>query len=104
MTVGIFCHIAFMLNRLKKGQLTAPFPGKESFLKKYPGVISHVSRECRNLGIDYGVVIPQDEICYISAFFTRENIMEPSSPFGGMDNRELKTDNGRGLETARMEM
>ncbi|MDR1469808.1 MAG: sigma 54-interacting transcriptional regulator [Spirochaetaceae bacterium] len=75
MTVGIFCHIAFMLNRLKKGQLTAPFPGKEGFLEKYPGVIDHASRECRNLGIDYGVVIPQDEICYIAAFFTRENIM-----------------------------
>ncbi|MDR0637676.1 MAG: sigma 54-interacting transcriptional regulator [Spirochaetaceae bacterium] len=75
MTVGIFCHIAFMLNRLKKGQFTAPFPGKEGFLKKYPGVIAHVRRECQNLGIDYGVVIPQDEICYIAAFFTRENIM-----------------------------
>jgi transcriptional regulatory protein LevR len=75
MTVGIFCHVAFMMNRLKKGQFTAPFPGKESFLKKYPGVMDLVSRECRNLGMDYGVIIPQDEICYITAFFTRENIM-----------------------------
>jgi transcriptional regulatory protein LevR len=75
MTVGIFCHIAFMMNRLKKGQFTPPFPGKEAFLKKYPLVIDSVSRECRNFDVNYGVIIPQDEICYIAAFFTRENIM-----------------------------
>jgi transcriptional regulator with AAA-type ATPase domain/transcriptional regulatory protein LevR len=76
MTIGVFCHIAFMMNRLKKGQFTAPFPGKEAFLKKYPGVIDLVSRECRNFDMNYGVIIPLDEICYIAAFFTRENIME----------------------------
>jgi transcriptional regulator with AAA-type ATPase domain/transcriptional regulatory protein LevR len=76
MTIGIFCHIAFMMNRLKKGQFTAPFPGKEGFLRKYPVVIDLVSRECRNFDRNYGVTIPPDEICYIAAFFTRENIMQ----------------------------
>jgi transcriptional regulator with AAA-type ATPase domain/transcriptional regulatory protein LevR len=75
MTVGIFCHIAFMINRLKKGQFTVPFPGKEGFLKKHPAVIDLVDRECRNLGMIYGVAVPPDEICYITAFFTKENIL-----------------------------
>ncbi|AEF86930.1 sigma-54 factor interaction domain protein [Treponema primitia ZAS-2] len=78
--VGTFCHIAFMMNRLKKEESVAPFPGKEGFLKKFPQVISAVGRECRFLGTKYGVTIPLDEICYIAAFFTKEDIFSPAAP------------------------
>lgn len=73
MMTGIFSHLIFMLNRLKKSDTMPLFPNKESMHKRYPGVVAAVERECRMLGKYFNVVISDDEICYIAAFFTKEN-------------------------------
>lgn len=78
MMVGIFSHLVFMLNRLKKGIEPPLFPNKEALYKKYPGVVATVEHECRLLGQQFGVQISGDEICYISAFFTKENFNQIS--------------------------
>lgn len=79
MMVGIFSHLIFMLNRLKKGDSTPLFPNKEAIRKKYPGVIAKVERKCRLLGRHFHVDISDDEVCYISAFFTKENFNQLTS-------------------------
>lgn len=74
MMVGILSHLLFMLNRLKKGEAAPVYPNKKILHYKYPGVVAQVERASRNLGRRFGVEIPEDEICYIAAFFTKEQL------------------------------
>lgn len=82
MMVGILSHLLFMLNRLKKGVKAPLYPNKEILYHKYPGVVAQVDRAARNLGQQIGVDIPDDEICYIAAFFTREKLIQTPTTWG----------------------
>ncbi|MGL5437216.1 MAG: sigma 54-interacting transcriptional regulator [Lachnospiraceae bacterium] len=76
MMVGILSHLLFMLNRLKKGEIAPLYPNKEILHQKYPGVVSQVAKACDALGRRFKVQIPDDEICYVAAFFTREKMFQ----------------------------
>lgn len=77
MLVGILSHLIFMINRLKNGQETPVYPNKEGLYRKYPGVVTLVERECRHFEQVFPIQIPEDEIYYISAFFTKEDLLHP---------------------------
>jgi transcriptional regulatory protein LevR len=74
MLVGVFCHIGCMLDRLKHGESVGVFPDKGALLEKYPAETRLIEQECRRLSELYGVQIPQDEVCYILVFFTKESL------------------------------
>jgi transcriptional regulatory protein LevR len=74
MLVGVFCHIGCMLDRLKHGESVGIFPDKRTLLEKYPNETKLIEQECRHLSELYGVHIPQDEVCYVLAFFTKESL------------------------------
>jgi transcriptional regulatory protein LevR len=74
MLVGVFCHIGCMLDRLKHGESVGIFPDKQALLEKYPNEIRLIEQECRHLSELYRVEIPQDEVCYILVFFTKESL------------------------------
>ncbi len=76
MTVGVFCHVAFMLDRLKKKIPVRPFSGKIAFRETNSSAIARTERECARLGRRYQVVIPDDEVCYITALFLRQDFLD----------------------------
>ena len=86
MMVGILSHLLFMLNRLKKGETAPLYPNKEILHQKYPGVVYQIAQACGYLGRNFGVHIPDDEICYIAAFFTREKIFQTPVTWGSIPN------------------
>lgn len=75
MLIGCFCHIGCMLDRLKRGEPTSRFPKKQQLMDKYPNEIAQIQKHCNTLGQEYEVEIPDDEICYLTAFFTRADIL-----------------------------
>lgn len=82
MMVGILSHLLFMLNRLKKGESAPIYPNKEVLHRKYPGVVGQVERASRSLGRRFGVEIPDDEVYYIAAFFTKEKLFRTPATWG----------------------
>lgn len=74
MLIGVFCHMACMLDRLKRGEKAGEFTKKESLMKNHEREVKLISHECFELGKKYNVEIPMDEIYYLAAFFTEEDL------------------------------
>ncbi|MDR3174206.1 MAG: sigma 54-interacting transcriptional regulator [Treponema sp.] len=72
MTIGMFCHISCMIDRLLRGGQTEAFPGREEWMRKYPQEIELVRQECESLAAVCDVQIPLDEVCYLLMFYKRE--------------------------------
>ena len=86
MMVGVLSHLLFMLNRLKKGDTAPLYPNKEILHQKYPGVVFQVAQACGYLGRRFGVDIPDDEICYVAAFFTKEIMFQTPVTWSQISN------------------
>lgn len=71
--IGVFCHIGCMIDRLKGNVPVSRFPGKECFISGHEKRIRIVKKSCTDLEEKCGVVIPDDELCYIASFFIPEN-------------------------------
>lgn len=69
--IGIVYHMASMLDRLKAGKKVADFPSKNEFIKKNYHDYQIVSAQLEGIGKKYGVIIPEDEVCYILSFFKK---------------------------------
>lgn len=74
MQVGVFCHVGCMLDRLTAGQPVALFPEAEEMMARYPKEILLIRKECERLARRYRVEIPNDEICYLAAFYTKTDL------------------------------
>lgn len=73
--IGAFCHIGCMLDKLKCGDAINPFLNKEAISQKYPDEIAIVQRECQRLGTKYNVTIPLEEVCRITTFFVKDDMV-----------------------------
>lgn len=82
MMVGILSHLLFMLNRLKKGKQTPIYPSKNTIYRKYPGVVAQIEQASQRLQEQFNVKISEDEICYIAAFFTKEELFSRADTWG----------------------
>ncbi|MBM7690545.1 hypothetical protein BCR24_15990 [Enterococcus ureilyticus] len=72
--VGLACHVVCMIDRLKKGKSVSSFPKTLAFKKKYSAEIASVRKNSQFLETYYAIVIPEDEIFYITAFFMNESL------------------------------
>jgi transcriptional regulatory protein LevR len=70
---GIFCHIACMVDRLKKGQSVQPFSGMKQFIEERQQLVETVKYEAANFEKIFSIAIPDDEICYLASFFHPDN-------------------------------
>jgi transcriptional regulatory protein LevR/transcriptional regulator with AAA-type ATPase domain len=73
--VGLSCHVICMIDRLLQGQEVSTFPQSQDFKEKYSQEIGQVQLNCQFLETYYGIMIPQDEILYITAFFMNESFL-----------------------------
>jgi len=71
-TIGVILHIAFMISKLKSGEIPVEYPDKEEFITEniyYYNII----KECFIfLCNKYSVEISDNEICYVMKFFLYE--------------------------------
>jgi transcriptional regulator with AAA-type ATPase domain/transcriptional regulatory protein LevR len=75
MLIGVFCHLGCMVDRLKRGEGVKAFPGRQALTDRYPIQVEIIRRECGRLAELCGVEIPPDEICYMTAFFMKEDLI-----------------------------
>ncbi|MGX7262355.1 sigma 54-interacting transcriptional regulator [Enterococcus crotali] len=73
--VGLACHVVCMIDRLKQGKNVSSFPKSSVFQSKYTSEINSVEKNCQFLETYYAVIIPKDEVFYITAFFMNESLM-----------------------------
>ncbi|XOQ47862.1 MAG: Nitric oxide reductase transcription regulator NorR2 [Eubacteriales bacterium] len=71
--VGVFCHIACMVDRILGKSPLSEFPDKQAYIEKNSGLFQIVRSSCGILENKFEIRIPNDEICYISSFFMPEN-------------------------------
>lgn len=72
--VGLACHVVCMIDRLKQGKSVSSFPHTPAFKKKYIAEIARVQKNSQFLETYYAIVIPEDEVFYITAFFMNESL------------------------------
>lgn len=70
---GMLCHIACMVDRLKKGQTVRPFSGMQLFITEKKTLFEIIRKEAVYLENRFSVSIPDDEICYLASFFHPDN-------------------------------
>lgn len=71
--IGVFSHISCMLDRLvNKGDM-CKFIDEKAYIQKNKKVIVIVKSSCIILEKKFSISIPDDEIYYISSFFSMEN-------------------------------
>jgi transcriptional regulatory protein LevR len=73
--IGAICHTACMLDRLIRGETVSVFKGIDKMMQKYAVQLSLVRKKMDELGMLYGVSVPFDEVCYVTAFIMRENLI-----------------------------
>ncbi|WP_207695880.1 hypothetical protein DOK67_0002890 [Enterococcus sp. DIV0212c] len=73
--VGLACHVVCMIDRLKQGKNVSSFPQTTTFQEKYAKEIKSVQKNSQFLETYYAIIIPQDEIFYITAFFMSESFI-----------------------------
>ena len=71
--IGLFCHIGCMVDRLLSKKPINKFPNMVNYITHNQDILNTVKQSCVLLEKNFGIVIPDDEICYISTFFTYEN-------------------------------
>ncbi|MCM8710001.1 sigma 54-interacting transcriptional regulator [Clostridium sp. SYSU_GA19001] len=67
--IGLILHLAFMINRLKKGDISVEYPEKDDYILKNKGIYDTVKENFVFLYNKYFINISDDEICYIMSFF-----------------------------------
>jgi transcriptional regulator with AAA-type ATPase domain/transcriptional regulatory protein LevR len=71
--VGIYCHIASLLERLKSGGQTVIFPERESFMALNRDRIQLVKKAAAQIEQRFELKLPEDELCYVLTFFDPGN-------------------------------
>lgn len=79
---SMFCHIACMVDRLKKGQSVQPFSGMHQFIAERQLLVETVRHEASALETQFSVSIPDDEICYLASFFHPDNCISTGEKAG----------------------
>jgi transcriptional regulatory protein LevR len=75
MLLGIILHFAFMVSRIKKGEKSIEFLGKEEYIKNNKSLYNAVKQSLNYLNTKYSIKIPDDEICYIMRFFQEKDAL-----------------------------
>jgi transcriptional regulatory protein LevR len=71
-TIGVILHIAFMISKLKNGEIPVEYPDKEEFIAENT-YYYNIIKECFIfLCNKYSVEISDNEICYVMKFFLYE--------------------------------
>ena len=71
--IGLFCHMGCMVDRLISKNEINKFPDKRNYMANNPDILNTVRKSCVLLEKSFNILIPDDEICYISTFFTYDN-------------------------------
>lgn len=71
--IGVFCHMGCMVDRLLGKKSVTQFPEKEKFIEENRALVSIIKSACESLQSAFSISIPDDEICYITTFFSSEN-------------------------------
>ncbi len=71
--IGLFCHMGCMVDRLLSNSGINEFPDRENYIKDKSDLLNVIRESCAILERSFNILIPEDEICYISTFFTYEN-------------------------------
>lgn len=75
MLLGIILHFAFMVSRIKKGEKSIEFLGKEEYIKNNKSLYNAVKQSLNYLDRKYSIKIPDDEICYVMRFFQEKDAL-----------------------------
>lgn len=71
--IGLFCHMGCMVDRLISKKAINKFPNKENYSAHNHAILSIIKQSCVPLEKIFSITIPDDEIFYISTFFTYDN-------------------------------
>ena len=71
--IGIFCHVACMIERLRKGSAVYSFENKEEFIAGRKQLYGIIRESAESIETQFSVSIPDDEICYLASFFHPDN-------------------------------
>ncbi len=70
--VGITLHICFLLDRLRKGKMIAPFAGIEEFRQNYLTEMEEIAAGLKDIEAEYQVKIGEDERAHLCRLFLQE--------------------------------
>ena len=71
--IGVLLHLGCLFERLKTGGPSYPFDDKGSFMEEHWGLVETIREELDAVGRELGVVVSDDDICYVARFFSSEN-------------------------------
>ena len=76
--IGVFCHIGCMIDRMIENSQVVEFPDKDAYIRSNSKLCDIVKASCAELEQKFKIVIPDDEICYITSYFTAGNCVSKS--------------------------
>jgi transcriptional regulatory protein LevR len=74
--VGVYCHIASLLEREKRGEECPPFLDRKAFLERNEDAFQLVRNEATRLESRFAIRLSADEVCRLVSFFAPENCAE----------------------------
>lgn len=67
--IGVTLHVACLIDRLKSGETTASYKGKDNYIKENMEFYKAVKNAVININNKYSINISDDDICRIISFF-----------------------------------
>ncbi|ATO47857.1 sigma 54-interacting transcriptional regulator [Brevibacillus laterosporus] len=77
--MGITLHMCCMIDRLKGREEVAVFKEKEAYKQNYKEMLTVIQRLMQPIELTYGIMVEENEICYLVKFFLMSEENQPQS-------------------------